>query len=86
MAGIILKGTMHEICTKLQADLNDFGNMPISEYQVVCDEITKYGKMAVGYHQQQAFYARAERLNEAVAKQFGMPVEEFKRICDFGGK
>lgn len=72
MDGVVFNGTIKDICTTLKADLVAFGNMPISEYQVVKTNIAKYGNVAETYYRQQA-------LNAVVAHQFGLSVEEFEK-------
>ena len=50
MDGIVLSGTMHEICATLQIDLDLFGNVLVSEYKVIQEEIAKYNISAVNFY------------------------------------
>ena len=78
MEGIVLNGTMKDICAELQVDLRLFGNVSILEYQEIRANIAKYGVSAVKYYKQKAENERLAQLNTAIAKQFGISVDEFK--------
>lgn len=77
MNGVVFNGTMNEICTKLHEDLAMFGNMPISEYATVQQNIAKYGDGAVKFYKETKAMTRLEKMRETVAEQFGMTAEEY---------
>lgn len=74
MSAIIFKDT-----NAVRAEINKFGNVTVGEYIQIRQDIEEYGEMAENYYMQQASENRRERLYTTIAKQFGVPTEEFKR-------
>ncbi len=78
MDGIVLNGTMKDICAELQVDLRLFGNISVLEYQAIRSNIAKYGVAAISYYKQKADEERRNRFDTALAEQFGVSVDELK--------
>lgn len=64
---------------EMRADLLKYGNMPLLDYIAMKRNIAKYGQAAVKFYETKAVIDRYDRMHAALAAQFGMTVEEYKK-------
>lgn len=65
---------------EMRADLQKYGNMPLEDYLTMKRNIAKYGEGAVKFYKEN----RLERINAAVAAQFGLTVKEYHKQINGG--